>query len=788
MTRSFRILHLEDSPLDAELVRHRLHSEGLDCEITVVRDRQEFETALQDQSFDLLLCDFGIPGYSGEAAIRLAARNCPAVPIVVLSGELGDEQAVNCLKIGATDYVLKDHLERLVAAIENSLATAEERRARHEAEAALRDLNAKLEQRVRERTAELENARQVALRMMQDAENQRQRAEETLAQLEASTHRLRMLSRAIENSPAVVVITDRDARIQYVNPKFTEITGYTATEVLGRNPRLLKSGHHPAEFYRLMWATLAEGQQWHGELCNRKKSGELYWESTSIAPIKDAAGEVTHYVAVKEDISAQRHFIAALEAAKRAAELANRAKSAFLANMSHEIRTPMNAILGFSQLMLRDSALTEQQRQHLDAISRNSKHLLLLLNDILEMSKIEAGRVSLQIGPCDLDLLLNDLDTMFRTRTQAKNLRFDIQRAVDLPRHVLVDESKLRQVLVNLLANAVKFTRQGQVALRVAGRQDDAVNWRLIAEVEDTGPGIASDEIGRLFGHFEQTETGRNSGHGTGLGLAISREFARLMGGEITVCSEPGQGTQFRLEIQVAALAGAAVERAVEPRRVERMRSGQPIPRILIVDDHEDNCLLLQQTLNALGFVAEPAASGPAAVAASQAWQPDLVVINLRMPGMDGDETIRQMRDVPNGQPPKIIAITASALEESRRQALAAGADAFLVKPFRADELFEEIRRLTGVEFLYAPAKPLGKQVPQTGECPETRQAILSLWPQELLAQMRTATNNADLEQLLELIDQGQDCDPRSALVLKHLAVRYEYESLIHLISDGETA
>ena len=646
----------------------------------------------------------------------------------------------------------------------------------------LRNLNAVLEQRVRMRTAELDDARRVALSMMQDADHQRQSAESALIRLEASTRDLRMLSRAIENSPAMVVITDDRACIQYVNPKFTEVTGYTAGESIGQNPRLLKSGLHPPEFYREMWTTLVAGRQWQGEFCNKKKNGELYWEFASIVPMKGPGGELMNYVAVKEDITERRRFIQELKEAKQAAESANQAKSAFLANMSHEIRTPMNAILGFSQLMQDDPLLTPVQRQHLEIINRSGGHLLALINDILEMSKIEAGRLALNPVPFDLRMLIGDMELMFRLRAEAKHLQFTVERQGDIPDLVVADEGKVRQVLINLLGNALKFTEKGGIVLRVRVRHDEPAGLRLLAEVEDTGPGISEDELGKLFRPFTQASAGLLSLGGTGLGLAISREFVRLMNGDITVTSQPGEGSVFRVDIAMQTPDSAASIRKVEMRRVKKLQDGQPPCRVLIADDNEENRQLLFQMLGRVGFELQQVANGEDAVNAFDAWHPRLILMDMRMPVVDGYTAIRRIRASAGGKDVKIIAVTASAFADTRQEVFAIGADDFMGKPFREKELFWTISHLLGVTYVYEDelavepaAEPAGSSAPDVQAC----------LPDILIRELREAVVNGDFDRVMDLAAQVKTHDARLAGKVRELAGFFDSPRLLELLGTG---
>jgi len=458
--------------------------------------------------------------------------------------------------------------------------------------------------------------------------------------------------------------------------------------------------------------------------------------------------------------------------------LATTAKSRFLAHMSHEIRTPLNAILGFAQLLQYDPELTPGQRPRVEIINRSGEHLLALLNDILELSKIEAGGIALAPAAFDLHGLLDDLAMMFRIRAESRNLTLHADGVEQAPRYLVADEQKLRQVLINLLGNAVKYTREGGIWLRVAVEPAGAV-LRLVIRVEDSGPGIAADEMDRLFVSFEQADAGRRSGAGTGLGLAISRQLAQLMGGDVTVASEVGKGSIFTLDVPVmAGVAPAAAD--ADARHVLRIVAGQPACRVLVAEDDGSSRLLIVQMLGAAGFEVAEAANGREAVAAFAAVQPGLILMDDGMPVMGGNEAIRLIRQSPGGRAVKILMLTANASGEARLRSTAAGADDFMAKPFRMAVLFEKIRDLTGIRY---DSVPPARQDPAPAITQDLMRALVDTLPAELRRQMCAATISGHQGQLLKLIQQAVAITPEIGETLRGMAARFDYNALIQLLN-----
>lgn len=840
---------------------------------------------------------------------------------------------------------------------------------------------------------------------------------------------LRLLITAVESIEHGVLMTNGKGNITWANPGFTRLTGYQLSEVLGRNPRFLKSGMQPEAFYRELWQTINRGEVWRGELINRRKDGSNYHEAMTIAPVRPGGGAVTHFISIKEDITALKqaedslreserlyrslflnmlngfaycqmiytggvatdyiylkvneaflvltnlgqvegrrmsevipdlprtnpgllatfdrvarngspekfevfieplqdwyaasvycpqpeHFVVVfdviterkrteqelirkeellrqmsataqigawevdlrtnraswseetvrihdlppgspadveqgfeyypgeaririehafqelmehgteydlelefisakavrkwvrtlgrarwqngrvaevfgsmqditerkaaeqLQAAKQAAESANRAKSEFLANMSHEIRTPMNAILGYANLLRRDENLSPDARRKLETINRSGENLLAIINNILELSKIESGRMTAQMEDFNLPALLEDLVQLYRPRAEGKSIAFEFSYEPGLPDHVRTDREKLNRIIGNLLDNAIKFTSQGGVTLR-AGCVGNGKETMLLVEIADTGVGISPDEASRVFQQFEQTGSGRASHQGTGLGLAISRQCARLLGGDLTFRSLPALGSVFHLQIPVERLTGPGPAVPTLPTRSSRLVSGGEAVRVLVVDDISDNRELLRQLLEGLGFEVCEADSGQKALSVCSEWQPGIILMDALMPELSGHETIQLLRATPSGAKARIVMVSAAAFENDRQRAFAAGADDFLAKPFRDTELVDVL-----CSQMHLP-RPLAAP-PAAG--PTLHTAVgpadtASLAP-TLRRQLRQAVVEADFDRFSQLLDEAPETPAALAEGLRELAAQFDATRLLQLLES----
>ncbi len=477
--------------------------------------------------------------------------------------------------------------------------------------------------------------------------------------------------------------------------------------------------------------------------------------------------------------------------AKIEAEEANSAKSQFLANMSHELRTPLNIILGFTQLMNRKGSLDPQQRGYLDTISRSGEHLLTLINNVLEMSKIEAGKTTLNENNFDLYGLLNSLQQMLSVKAESKGLQLIVERSHDLPKYIRTDEGKLRQVLMNLLGNSIKFTQAGKVTLRVKGKMGHEpknthyplaiTHYPLQFEVEDTGCGIAPSELASLFEPFVQTEAGQASQEGTGLGLPISREFVRLLGGEITVSSRLGVGTIFKFDIQISVVPADEIQTQILSRQIIGLEAGQPLYRILVAEDKLENRQLLVELLTPVGFEVQEAANGQEAIALWKRWSPHLIWMDIRMPVMDGYQATQQIKSA-GRQAPVVIALTGSAFEEDRMVALSMGCDDFVRKPFRAEVIFEKMAEHLGVRYLYAEAVGSTESVAMRETSPlRLTQSDLAVMPAEWVEQVHQAATRVNAKLILQLIGQIPPSSSHLANALSHLVNNFCFEEIVTL-------
>ena len=485
------------------------------------------------------------------------------------------------------------------------------------------------------------------------------------------------------------------------------------------------------------------------------------------------------------NILKERSF--ALAEAKEAAEIANQTKSNFLANISHELRTPLNVILGFTQIMHRDATLSPEQRETLRIINHSGEHLLLLINDVLEVTKIESGKTDLHYNDLDLYYLLNSLLEMLKLKAENKGLNLFFIQDENLPQYIRTDESKLRQILINLLSNAIKFTIEGVVKLQVkilnpATERSAAHNSRLtnlLFEVTDTGMGIAETELESLFEPFVQTESGIKSQQGTGLGLAISHKFAQLMGGDINVISKPGQGSTFSVTLPVELVAEFPVK-LPENRRVIGMAKDQPSHRILIVEDRWENRLLLRNLLEPLCFEIREAENGREGIAIWQEWQPHLILMDLQMPIMNGIEATKYIKTHDSNSQTKIIALTANVFNTQRAEMIAKGCDDYITKPFKEEILFKKIAQSLSVTYLYE--KEISSPVHSSNNWEKLTKEDLAIMPKQWRNQLNDAALQLNSELLQELIQEIPDEHQSIKIYLNNKIENFDFDQILELL------
>lgn len=790
MATPIRVLIVEDSEDDTELIVRQLRQAGYDPAWQQIDTLQAFAAALT-QPYDVILCDYRLPQFTGMDALQLLRESGVHIPLILISGFLGEEQAVECIKQGASDYLLKDRLARLGTAVERAIAEATSRRTQREMQEALRQSEAHyrtlvdspfalicrwlpngvltytnqtyatvfgkrpeelagehwasllliperdaIEAVYRERLADMQpvaiehpivdaNGRQRMILWTDypifDAEGnvvEFQSIGQDVTQLRQVEQQIQLLSRAVEQSPVAIIVTDRSGAIIYVNPHAEEATGFTQAEMLGRNPSILKSGNTPPEVYRDLWNTVLSGQRWYGELENRKKNGDLVWAAIRISPILDTEGQITHLVAVQEDITERKateaelrrlndqlelrveERTAELRTVNAALERAARAKDEFLASMSHELRTPLSAILGVSEAFEEAiyGPVSERQKRALQTIRTSGEHLLGLISDILDVAKSEAGLLQPTFELVSVDDVCQTSLNLVRGLAQKKNLRVGFsQQPAGIA--MLADARRLKQILVNLLSNAVKFTPDGgRIGLEVAADPQQAI---LQFTVWDTGIGIAEQNLPRLFQPFTQLDASlAREYNGTGLGLALVRTMAEMHDGSVAVQSKLGEGSRFTVSLpwrQPDELSHASDRDlpAVPPVPNRDLVPGRK-PLILLTDDNNTILEVYSSYLEASGCEVVTAYRGSDAVRIAEDRHPALILMDIQMPGMDGLATIRHLRASrdPEVAAIPIVAVTALAMQGDRERCLEAGANAYLSKPVSLVQLAQMIAHL----------------------------------------------------------------------------------------------
>ena len=503
---------------------------------------------------------------------------------------------------------------------------------------------------------------------------------------EERTADLRLMSLAVEHSPASTVMTDPQGTIKYVNLKFIELTGFTRDEAVGKNPRILQSGQTPNEVYKDMWETIMSGKEWRGEILNKKKNGELYWESVSILPVTTPDGAIQYFIALQEDITKRKLVEQEIHKAREAAEAASLAKSQFLANMSHELRTPLNAIIGYSEMLREEAAELEQKSfsDDLQKIQGAGRHLLGLINDILDLSKIEAGKVDLDIEQFELTELMDNVISTAQPLMTKQNNTFEVVNSGELGK-MESDLTKLQQVLINLLSNAAKFTENGRITLTATRETISDRDW-LVFTVSDTGIGMDQEQLQRVFDEFSQADrsTTRKYG-GTGLGLTISRKICQMMQGDISVKTTPGEGSTFTVRLPALVREELMEEESGQIVSLEQYgTTTKEGALVLVIDDELHGRELMTRHLHKAGFQVALAANGRLGLELAKQLNPVAITLDLLMPEMDGWEVLQALKSDPDLAEIPVIMCT---VLDAEQRGFSLGVAEYLTKPVDAKRL-----------------------------------------------------------------------------------------------------
>jgi PAS domain S-box-containing protein len=650
--RTLRILHLEDNGNDAELVAATLAAEAIQCELIRVDSRAGFVAALENSDVDLILSDYSLPGFDGVTAHTIARASRPEIPFLFVSGTMGEEVAIDCLKDGATDYVLKHRLSRLVPAVRRALDETRNRRERAAAEAEVRRLNREL---------------QIALGQATS-----------------------LLDSVIENLPDVVSVKDaRDLRYVRVNRACEDLLGAPRRDLLGRAVGELFPPHVATAIEtadRAALAVRAVSEDTEEVVPSRDRGPRVF--HTRRMPLLDASGAPTHLVTISADITERRAAEEDVRLSKLEAERANRAKSEFLSRMSHDLRTPLNAVLGFAQVLQLDN-LPPEQADGLQQIVAGGRHLLDLINEVLDISRIESGHLSLSLEPVGVTDIVQHGTALIAPLAAARGIRVVIDAEPAEARYVRADRQRLNQILLNYLGNAVKYNRDHGTVTVTARLQPDQ---RIRFSVTDTGAGIPSEKLALLFQPFERLGAEQSAIEGTGLGLAVAKGLAEAMRGVVGVESAVDRGSTFWVELPEAAPPETRPEPPAEPEIRDRDAATESHGTILYVEDNQSNVRLLQRLLGRRSTVRLVTAhTGAEGLDLARRERPDLILLDLHLPDMSGEDVLRYLWTNPATRSLPVAVLSADATSSQRQRLLASGAIAYLTKPLDLTQLLRLI-------------------------------------------------------------------------------------------------
>ncbi len=641
MDKEIRVLLVEDSAADAELVARDLVKRDLAHILKLVQSKDEFLKALQEFVPDIVLCDYKLPRFSAPEALEILKKSYPETPLIVVSGTIGEDIAVDTMKLGAVDYIMKDRLVRLVPAIRRAL----------------------------------EEARIASERKQMDKS------------LRESEERYKNLFKA--NIDGILIVDVTTKKFRYANPAICRMLGYSEEELM----RMGVADIHPKESLEQVsteFEAQISGAKITADLPCVRKDGQII--SVSINAGTVMIDQTEYLMGIFRDITDRKKSDEALKQAKMQAEAANEAKSHFLANMSHEMRTPLNAIIGFSKILMEEE-LAEEHKEHLRMIYNSGGHLLGLVNDILNISSIEAGKMNIEMKQCSLGQLIANIESMTQPFAAGKGLTFEIREKGDLPANIVTDTVRLQQCLINLVNNAIKFTEQGHIYVNISLEDKDSKPC-IRFEVEDTGIGIATESQQKIFEPFVQEDEGTSRKYGgTGLGLAIARKFAGLLGGELTLTSEKGKGSVFSFIIP------AGVDLAAQPllNRHKIIDDASKVKQdrfsgcILVAEDVKTNQMLMKFLLEKMGLKVTIAENGVEAVDKALGQKFDLIFMDIQMPELNGYEATRTLRD--KGIKIPIVALTAGTMEGDEEKCIEAGCDVYLSKPVVISKLIETLSK-----------------------------------------------------------------------------------------------